>query len=126
MKLFSKKVFIKSYIISIGQNEKGHKQYKGDNRTPEGLYTINDRNPNSAYYLNLGISYPNAKDKRNASKLGKSAGGDIKIHGYADANGNTHYPFLRFAYTWGCIALNNKDMAEVYKLVKTGAKIFIE
>lgn len=125
MRLYSKKKWVKSYSISIGQSPMGHKRYQGDNRTPEGKYYITDRNPNSSYYLNLHISYPNNKDRARARKLGKSPGGDIKIHGFADQHGNTKPMDAKFGYTWGCIAVCNNDMKEIYQLVKTGAVILI-
>jgi len=125
MRLYAGKKWVASYSISIGQNSKGHKQYQGDNRTPEGKYYITDRNPNSSYFLNLHISYPNNQDRARAQRLGKPPGGDIKIHGYADQNGRTKPMDVKFAYTWGCIAVNNNDMKEIYQLVKMGAVILI-
>ncbi|MGQ3089235.1 L,D-transpeptidase family protein, partial [Flavobacterium sp.] len=71
---------LKTYTISLGKDPIGHKQFKGDCKTPEGIYYIDGRNPNSAFYKNLGVSYPNAADSAHAEKLGKSPGGDIKIH----------------------------------------------
>jgi len=126
MRLYAKKKWVKSYSISIGSNPKGHKQYQGDNRTPEGKYYITDRNPNSSYFLNLHISYPNSADRKRARRLGKSPGGDIKIHGYADRYGKTKPMNAKFGFTWGCIAVNNNDMAEIYQLFKTGAVIIIK
>ncbi len=126
MRLYSKKKWVTSYSISIGSNPIGHKQYQGDNRTPEGTYYITDRNPHSSYFLNLHISYPNNADRKRAKRLGKSPGGDIKIHGYADQYGNTKPMDVKFEYTWGCIAVNNNDMQEIYKLVKKGAVIVIK
>ncbi len=81
MEAYSGNNLIKTYTIALGKNPEGHKQYEGDNKTPEGIYMINARNPYSGYHKNLGISYPNELDKANAQKLGKSPGGDIKIHG---------------------------------------------
>jgi murein L,D-transpeptidase YafK len=125
MNLYQKGIKIKTYSISIGANPKGHKVSEGDNKTPEGLYIIDDKNPNSSYYKNLGISYPNEKDKKNARKLGLAPGGEIKIHGYADTKGSTREMYLKYDYTWGCIGMCNTDMKEVYALVKIGAKILL-
>lgn len=125
MTLFQHGKSIKTYTVSIGENEIGHKQRQGDNRTPEGLYTINDRNPNSRYYKNLGISYPNNNDLISARKRKVKAGGDIKIHGYADKYGSAKEKYVRFSSTWGCIGVCNADMEEIYNYVKTGAKIYI-
>ncbi len=53
---------IKTYKISLGKNPIGDKEFEGDKKTPEGVYFINAKNPNSGYYKNLGISYPNKQD----------------------------------------------------------------
>ena len=76
MELWANGELIKTYKISLGGNPIGHKQHEGDSKTPEGLYYINDRNPNSQFHLNLGISYPNEKDE-----LRTEPGGDIKYMG---------------------------------------------
>jgi murein L,D-transpeptidase YafK len=125
MYLFDHSKMIKSYAISIGGSPIGHKKKKGDNKTPEGLYFINGKNPNSNYYMNLGISYPNHTDRMNAQRTKLNPGGDIKIHGYADKYGSTKDKSIRYSSTWGCIAVTNSDMLEIYNLVKVGAKIFI-
>lgn len=126
MSLYSGKQFIRSFDISIGMNAIGHKKQQGDNKTPEGIYYINDKNCHSAYYKNLGISYPNQQDRERAKKQHVKAGGDIKIHGYADEYGRTKSRSTRYAYTWGCLALTNEDMDMVFDLVKVGAVILIE
>lgn len=125
MTLYEKGKAVKIYEVSIGADPLGHKQQQGDHRTPEGLYTIHDRNPHSRYYLNLGISYPNDKDRKEAARRGVSTGGDIKIHGYSDSQGRTKERTTRFAYTWGCIGVCNEDMDEIFLWVKTGASILI-
>ncbi|NDH02191.1 MAG: hypothetical protein EBY40_03560, partial [Marivivens sp.] len=72
---------MRSYDIRMGFAPEGHKQFEGDGKTPEGTYVINRRNPNSAYHLSLGISYPNAQDRAYAASQGRSPGGEIFIHG---------------------------------------------
>ena len=116
---------VKQYSISLGKNPIGAKQIEGDRKTPEGTYFINGKNPNSKYYKNLGISYPNAKDKIQAKALGKSAGGDIKIHGLPNDKpwlGKLH---LLKDWTYGCIAVTNKQMEELYRVSAVGTKIVI-
>lgn len=66
---------VRKYRVALGRNPKGHKQYEGDMRTPEGNYIINDKNPTSNFYKNLGISYPNQNDIAYAKSIGKSPGG---------------------------------------------------
>ncbi|AXG73106.1 hypothetical protein DVK85_02225 [Flavobacterium arcticum] len=116
---------LKTYTISLGKNPIGHKQYEGDNKTPEGTYDINDRNPNSGYHKNLGVSYPNDKDIAFAEKRRKSAGGAIKIHGLPNSKGYIG-KFHRWKdWTAGCIAVTNEEVDELYKAVKQNAIIEI-
>jgi murein L,D-transpeptidase YafK len=116
---------LKTYRISLGGSPIGHKEYQGDMRTPEGIYTINDKNPNSNYYKNLGISYPNDADRAHARSLGLSPGGDIKIHGLP--NGSVDFGKFHLVTDWthGCIAVTNEEMEELYNAVIIGAVIDI-
>ncbi|WP_294819013.1 L,D-transpeptidase family protein [uncultured Flavobacterium sp.] len=116
---------LKTYTISLGRNPTGHKQFEGDCKTPEGIYYIDGRNPNSAFYKNLGISYPNTADIAHAEKLGKPPGGDIKIHGLRNGKGYIG-KFHRWGnWTAGCIAVTNKEMEELYGAVEDGTVIEI-
>lgn len=126
MHTFMNKRLIKTYACGIGSNAKGHKIRQGDNRTPEGIYHITDRNANSIYYKNLHIDYPNDADRARAKKLNVKPGGDIKIHGYADKSGNSNYRNKKFDFTWGCISVTNVDMDELFTQVKNGAVILIK
>lgn len=127
MKVYSNGQLLKTYKISIGKNPIGHKVFEGDNKTPEGIYTINDRNPNSAYHKNLGISYPNLADREKAKQLGKSPGGDIKIHGLPDGAFAIINKFHRFfGWTNGCILVTNNEVDELYNAVLPNAKIEIK
>ncbi len=109
--------------IRLGDMPVGHKQFEGDEKTPEGNYTINGRNPQSSYHLSLRISYPNANDRAYAEASGKSPGGDIFIHGQPNMS-----PVGRLAHDWtdGCIAVSNTEIAQIWKLVPDGAKINIQ
>ena len=111
---------LKDYDIDLGFAPIGDKFFEGDGRTPEGTYIIDRRNPNSQFYLSLGISYPNARDRAEAAALGKPPGGDIFIHGNSS-------PFKRKRedWTWGCIAVTNREMEEVYSMVRTGTIVSI-
>ena len=92
----------------------------GDGRTPEGVYEIDRRNPQSQFYLSLGISYPNEKDIAEAKALGVDPGGDIFIHGRPKK-----YQSDLIDWTLGCIAVTNREMREIYAMVETGTKIII-
>lgn len=108
--------------VKLGDAPEGHKQFEGDEKTPEGNYTINGRNPKSSYYLSLRVSYPNAADKAFAKSKGKSPGGDIFIHGQPNAS-----PIEQLAYDWtdGCIAVTNAEMKLLWKQVADGTPITI-
>ena len=113
------------YTVAIGKNPVGAKAYEGDQRTPEGTYTINDRNPNSGYHRNLGISYPNADDRARAKELGKPTGGDVKIHSLKNGQGYIG-KFHRWKdWTNGCIAVTDKEMDQLYDHTALGATIEI-
>jgi murein L,D-transpeptidase YafK len=116
---------IKRYEISLGGNPVGDKQFEGDKRTPEGNYIINDKNANSGYHKNLGISYPDANDVREAKKRNVSPGGQIKIHGLPNGYGFIG-KFQRLTdWTAGCIALTDEEVDELYSNVKIGTPITI-
>ncbi|MDP3683771.1 MAG: L,D-transpeptidase family protein [Ignavibacteria bacterium] len=116
---------LKTYSISLGGVPIGKKEFEGDKKTPEGIYTINDKNPNSDYHLNLAVSYPNEADSLHALKFGKSAGGEIKIHGLPNGYGFIG-KFQRFKdWTLGCIALTNSEIEELFYNVPMGTEIEI-
>jgi len=117
---------LKTYTVSFGNQPVGHKEFEGDEKTPEGFYSINAKNDKSGYHKNLGISYPNAKDLLHAKLIGKPAGGDIKIH--ALRNGLGFINKFQRCYNWtnGCIALTNAEIDELYCSVKIGTKIQIK
>lgn len=115
----------KFYVISLGQEPAGAKHSKGDNKTPEGIYYINDRNANSRYHKNLGVSYPNAKDKAYAIRYRLDTGGDIKIHGLPNQPRYRPEAYLNADWTWGCIAVSDEEMDELFTYVKPGAVLYI-
>lgn len=113
---------LKKFDVDLGFNPEGHKEFEGDGRTPEGVYRIDRRNPNSAYHLSIGISYPNQQDVAKAMAVGKRPGGDIFIHGgprlLADMN--------KADWTAGCISVTDEEMELIYAMVKDGTPIFIK
>jgi murein L,D-transpeptidase YafK len=126
MQVYAKGELLKTYRISIGLQPKGDKEYKGDNKTPEGIYFINDKNPNSICHKNLGISYPSHADTEAAKRLGRSAGGDIKIHGLFNGFGFVSKFHRWFGFTYGCIMVTDEEIDELYASVKTGTRIEIK
>src|SRR5215510_5281385 len=87
MELLSGDKIIKTYTVALGRGGLAPKQRQGDHLTPEGLYQIDRRNPNSRFYRALHVSYPNEADRERARKLGVDAGGDIMIHGIRNGLG---------------------------------------
>ncbi len=80
--------FIRSYPILAASGGLGPKLREGDQQVPEGIYSIESLNPNSSYHLSLRISYPNAFDREQAAREGRTdLGGDIMIHGGAASVG---------------------------------------
>jgi murein L,D-transpeptidase YafK len=116
---------LKVYRFSLGDAPSGHKQFQGDEKTPEGLYYITDRNPNSICHKNLGISYPNARDRAFALAHGRSPGGDIKIHGLPNGQGHIGVGHLAYDWTNGCIAVTDEEVDELYEHVEIGSPILI-
>ncbi len=109
--------------IRFGDAPTGHKQFEGDEKTPEGSYTINGRNPKSSYHLSLRVSYPNAADRAFAKSKGRSPGGDIFIHGQPN---KWFGPTLASDWTDGCIALSNAEIQLLWKQVDDGTVITIQ
>ena len=111
---------LESYPIKLGFAPTGHKEIEGDGKTPEGIYWIDRRNPNSWFHLSIGISYPNARDRQRAAEMGKSPGGEIFIHGQRVPTRKD-----KGDWTWGCISVTNKQMEQIYAMVGDGTPIQI-
>jgi len=108
-----------AYRFELGFAPDGHKEIEGDGKTPEGAYLINRKNPRSRFHLSIGLSYPNSDDIAKAHAVGKSPGGDIFIHG-------TPSNYLgQDDWTWGCIAVTNEEMEDIYAMVEVGTPIYL-
>ena len=116
---------IRSYPISLGRNPIGHKQQRGDNRTPEGIYSIDWRHRSPNYNLSLHLDYPNLKDRTAAWKRGVDPGNMIMIHGTPIDDEYPEWFFQGLDWTNGCIALDNTSMQELWELVPDGALVEI-
>jgi len=116
---------LKVYHVWIGRGPGKAKQQQGDNETPEGLYTIVGRNPHSAAYRSLRISSPNPEDRARARKLHVDPGGDIMIHGLPPGNDWIQPGQQLPDWTYGCIAVTDSEMDELWKLVPIGTPIEI-
>lgn len=139
LELISEGIVVRTYRVGLGLNPVDDKERQGDRATPEGDFYIFTRNDKSAYYLSLGISYPNIEDadrglrdalisraqhdaivkaiKGNGKPPQNTAlGGDIYIHG----NG------AQSDWTWGCVALENEDIRELFDAVPVGTLVTIK
>ncbi|MDX1399047.1 MAG: L,D-transpeptidase family protein, partial [Oceanospirillum sp.] len=125
MYLLEGDIVIKSYHVAFGENPKGHKEQEGDERTPEGRYTLDYKKEDSSFYRAMHISYPNAQDIARAEKMGVSPGGFIMVHGQRNWLGLFAPITQQFNWTNGCIALTNDEMDEFMDLVAVGTPIEI-
>ena len=116
---------IKTYRIALGANPVGAKQQEGDMKTPEGIYKIDGRNPQSNFHLALRISYPSDVDDARASARGVSAGSDIMIHGIQNGHGWIG-AFHRWKdWTAGCMALTDEEIEELWRVTSDGTTVEI-
>jgi murein L,D-transpeptidase YafK len=127
-KLYLKKngKILKAYHVAFGAHPKGHKQQEGDERTPEGIYSLDYKKADSAFHKSIHISYPNAADKKRAKKRGVDPGGNIMIHGQKNGWDWLAFVTQRFNWTDGCIAVTNSAMDEIWNSVHIGTPIEIK
>jgi murein L,D-transpeptidase YafK len=112
--------------LQLGGAPIGPKQFEGDQRTPEGRFTIDYGNSSSAYHLSLHIDYPQARDTEFARQQGRSAGGLIFIHGQPnDWVGGDIGARVPGDWTDGCIALSNDEIEALWLAVADGTPIEI-
>lgn len=130
---------IKSYKVALGNAGLARKRVSGDHLTPEGQYYVCIRNAQSKYHLFLGVSYPNeisaergyraglvSKHQRDAIIAANhrkvcppwdtGLGGTVGIHGHGS----------RSDWTWGCVALENDEMDEIWAASPVGTPIMIK
>lgn len=136
--LFDGNKLVKTYRIGLGLSPNGDKVRQGDRRTPEGDFYIFIRNDKSAFYLSLGVSYPNATHADRGLRDGlisksqhdaimralrlkrtppqnTALGGDIYIHGRGASSD----------WTWGCVALEDDDIRELFNAATVGTPVTI-
>lgn len=109
------------FPIALGKNPIGTKRQRGDNRTPEGLYRLDWRNPDSIFHRSIHVSYPDARDVARARQRGVDPGDLIMIHGEPD------YDDRKRTGDWtnGCIAVSNEAIDEIWSRVSNGTRIHI-
>ena len=117
---------LRSYSIALGGDPVGQKHREGDERTPEGRYTLDWRNPGSVAYKSIHISYPNAAQIEAAKAAGIDPGGMIMIHGQPNGFGWWGWLLQLVDWTDGCIGVTDSDMDEIWTRVPDGTPIEIE
>ncbi len=116
---------LKTYTVSLGGAPAGHKRREGDERTPEGRYLLDYRNPNSANHRALHVSYPDSSDVARARAAGVPPGGMIMVHGIVNGLGWMGRLHRLVDWTDGCIAVTNREMDEIWRAVPDGTPIDI-
>lgn len=115
-----------TYPCVLGESPEGDKFMQGDRRTPEGTFTFRSKRVHDRWHKFIWIDYPNAESwrryrERVAQGLippGKDIGGEIGIHGVPD--GMDAWIVEGMDWTWGCIALRNGDVDEIYPFIRPG------
>jgi murein L,D-transpeptidase YafK len=139
MYVYADERLLRTYPVGLGFNPEADKIKEGDGATPEGEFYVFTKNPESKYYLSLGLSYPNAEDAKRgldgglidetqyqnivqANRDGRKPpqntplGGEIYIHGRGSGSD----------WTWGCVALDDANMKELFEAVTPGTKVTIK
>lgn len=114
---------LKTFSCVLGENPVGDKFCQGDRKTPEGTFTFRSKRVHASWHKFIWVDYPNAEswrryNERKASgsiPKGKDIGGEIGIHGVPD--GMDHWIDIGQDWTWGCIALKNADVDEIYPYI---------
>ncbi len=129
---------VKTYKIGLGFAPEGDKERSGDGRTPEGEFYVFVKNDKSKYFRSLGVSYPSDEDALRGLAAGlitpdehdsiltaisgkkmppqkTELGGEIYVHGGGSSKD----------WTWGCIALEDEEMGELFDAVPATTRITI-
>ena len=137
--LYSNGERVRVFRVALGFEPSGDKVKQGDGRTPEGDFYVCMKNERSKFYLSLGLSYPNAEDAERGLRdnlitrsqhrqildavargakppWGTALGGEIFIHGGGTASD----------WTWGCVALDNEHIKELFDAIPLGTHVRIE
>ena len=124
--LFQLGIPVRTYQVALGKQPVGDKLRIGDNRTPEGLFRIDYKNPDSRYHMALHISYPDAEHVAKSRAVHVQPGGDIMIHGLPAAYAEIGAKHRLYDWTEGCIAVTNVEIDEIWRAVPPGSPILIK
>jgi murein L,D-transpeptidase YafK len=123
LSVYSQGALLRSYRVALGRNPVGPKRREGDRRTPEGRYLVDRHRPGSGYHRALHLSYPSSADTARARAAGVAPGGDVMIHGLRNGLGWIGRAHLLMDWTYGCIALSDPEIDELYRIVADGTPI---
>ena len=123
--LYSGSTILKTYLVSLGRSPLGAKVQEGDNKTPEGDYTIEKIKNDSAFHLALKISYPTPAQVESARTRGVKPGSDIMIHGIRNGLGFLGRLHRCLDWTAGCIALTNLEIEQIAAISFVGLPVRI-
>ena len=125
LSIFANGKELKTYRVALGRNSIGPKEQEGDMKTPEGIYKIDGRNPQSSFHLALHVSYPSEEDNARAAERGVPAGFEIMIHGIQNGLGWIGAFHRRHDWTAGCIALTDEEIEELWRVTPDGTAVEI-
>ena len=138
---------VKTYQAVFGRGYgDGDKQRMGDRRTPEGDFYICTMNHSKRFYKFMGLSYPGLKhaegglrsgmivpeeyamikkaiEERSSPPWETRLGGAVGIHGRTVGDARPQSGDIN--WTDGCIALENADVDEIYRVVSLGTPVTI-
>lgn len=138
---------VEVYEADVGYNDFSDKERRGSKamrdhwRTPEGVFYVARKNPDSQFYKALVLNYPTVDDAKHGLEEGlisqeefdaisraqaqfrlppmnTDLGGWIEIHG--DGTGSS------ITWTQGCVAVHNQDMNALWPTVQVGTPVLIE
>jgi murein L,D-transpeptidase YafK len=115
----------RTFEVALGVAPIGDKEREGDQRTPEGRYLLDDRNPDSDFFLSIHISYPSLAERAAARQMGLDPGGAIMIHGQPNEPTFSAAYYRQEDWTNGCIAVSNSDMIDIWLMTPSDIPIDI-
>lgn len=132
VEVYYRNKMIRSYKAVFGPKPMQDKVMAGDRCTPEGWFTIRNKNPNSKYDKFMLLNYPNDTSLTRFNRLKQEGripgdakiGGDVGIHGIW--KGGDDMIETGVCWTDGCVAIKNKDIEELYSFVTIGTRVYIK
>ncbi len=130
-----------AYNFFLDKQRRGSREQPDHWRTPEGLYHVVAKNPQSLFYKAFVLNYPSAADGERGFSEGLISdrqlaairladqrfavppmdtplGGWIEIHGQGSG--------ARTTWTRGCVAIPNADIDALWESVHVGTPVLIE